>query len=239
MKRLLLASAIALVALLMSLPAGAQTTQTAQTSVPSDTVYLFKSWENILDGYADAMLVDPQIVAYTPYDVEFFTDDEELQELIHKDVIAATLGDSIWLINSQWLKDNFKGDAKKLDDFVPLFFNEKVALAVYASYSASVGMQILGGLMGDSEMFDPDPDNNPADYYYIDFDMKRVDKVDHKTLSDLLNDYHDLKMRYEGMKNYKDRKVIQNYLMEYVDRVSQDPTKPDILELINPAGPIQ
>jgi len=202
-----------------------------------DTVYLFQSWDGIMDLEADAMLINPLMLAYTPYDIEIRGDDKESKDLITNQSIAALVNDSIWLINSKYLQKHFKGDAKKLDDYVPLFYNDKVAFAVWIGYSTA--KQILGGLLGDSEMFDNDPYTDPADYYYIDFDLMRVDKVDAKTLSSLLSDYPDLQMRYEGMKDYKEGYVIEDYFLQYIDRVTQDPTKPYILELINPAPPIE
>ena len=42
--------------------------------------------------------------------------------------VAATLGDSIWLINAEYLKRNFTGDVKHLEGFSPLFFNENESL---------------------------------------------------------------------------------------------------------------
>ena len=41
--------------------------------------------------------------------------------------MALSQGDSIWLINSKYLKKNFKGDVKGLDGFIPVFFNDRVA----------------------------------------------------------------------------------------------------------------
>jgi hypothetical protein len=43
----------------------------AQTYVPvtHDSVYIYNSWEAILDQWPDTMLVDPEIVAVTPYDI--------------------------------------------------------------------------------------------------------------------------------------------------------------------------
>jgi len=230
---------VMLVAIWATFAASAQGSQSTYDGSQADTVCIYKTWESVIYGEPDAMIINPFIFANTPYDVVITDDNEQVRELLSDNVIAVTLGDSIWLINSQYLKDNFKGDSKKFDNFVPFYFNEKVAFVVFLGYEASTGKQILGGLMGDAEMFDTDPFTDDPYYYYIDFELKRVDKVDRKVLSDLLNDYHDLKMRYEGMKDYKKREVIDDYFMQYIDRVTQDPTKPDILELTAPVTGIE
>jgi hypothetical protein len=80
-------------------------------------------------------------------------------------------------------------------------------------------------LMGESE-------SENIDYYYIDFKYKNVKKVTHNYLSKLLEDYHDLKVRYEGMKDYKKRNIIEYFFIEYVNRATQDYMRPSITEYI-------
>lgn len=238
MKRLILHTLMVAAALLTGIgSAGAQEVNFVMDK--ADTVCIYKTWENMLDGVPNAMVINPIIYGETPYDIIITDNDQRVREMLSKDVIAVTLGDSIWLMSSDYLKKNFTGDAKKFENFVPFFFNEKVAFVVWLGYEASVGMQILGGLMGDTEMFDSDPYEDDADYYYIDFEKSTVEKVDHKKLSQLLTDYHDLKMRYEGMKDYKKREVMEDYFMRYVDRVTQDPTRPEIVEIMVPGATIE
>ena len=38
-------------------------------------------------------------------------------------------------------------------------------------------------------------------------------------------------MRYEGMKDYKKREIIEDYFFKYIDRASQDVMHPYILDL--------
>ena len=47
-----------------------------------------------------------------------------------------------------------------------------------------------------------------------------------------MTDYHDLKVRYEGMKDYKKRYIIEDYFYKYIDRASQDFMRPYILDLV-------
>ena len=56
-------------------------------------------------------------------------------------------------------------------------------------------------------------------------------RVTPEVLSRLLEDYHDLQMRYEGMKDYKKRPVIEDFFFQFVDRATEDLMRPFILDL--------
>ena len=189
------------------------------SEMPHDTIYFYNTWEQMFNEEPVIALVDPWIETITPYDVVITTDDSRISER----VVAATLGDSIWLINTHYLRQNFGGDAKKLSDFVPLYFNEKVAFVV-----SDAAMSVKDILFGSSEDYYPE-----GDYFYIDFQNRKVLKVTPTVLSALLEEYHDLQMRYEGMKDYKKRHIIEDYFFKYVDRATQDFMRPTILELVD------
>ena len=189
------------------------------SEMPHDTIYFYNTWEQMFNEEPVIALVDPWIETITPYDVVITTDDSRISDR----VVAATLGDSIWLINTHYLRQNFGGDAKKLSDFVPLYFNEKVAFVV-----SDAAMSVKDILFGPSEDYYPE-----GDYFYIDFQNRKVLKVTPAVLSALLEDYHDLQMRYEGMKDYKKRHIIEDYFFKYVDRATQDFMRPTILELVD------
>lgn len=195
----------------------------AQTE-PHDTVYFYSTWEHIMAQTPDALIEDPWIDPITPYEIIIEVADDRMNELIQDHHIAATIGDSIWLINSEYLKREFKGDAKKLYAFVPFFYNDKVAYAVYNG-----NFSIKDILFGSGE----GPDYTAGmDYYYIDFVNRKVRKVTHSVLSELLEDYHDLQMRYEGMKDYRKRHIIEDYFFKYIDRATQDVMRPYILDVM-------
>ena len=189
------------------------------SEMPHDTIYFYNTWEQMFNEEPVIALVDPWIETITPYDVVITADDSRISER----VVAATLGDSIWLINTHYLRQNFGGDAKKLSDFVPLYFNEKVAFVV-----SDAAMSVKDILFGPSEDYYPE-----GDYFYIDFQNRKVLKVTPTVLSALLEEYHDLQMRYEGMKDYKKRHIIEDYFFKYVDRATQDFMRPTILELVD------
>ncbi len=195
-----------------------------------DTVYFYNSWEQMIDMRPIEMLIDPYIEATTPFNVTIYSDDEQVsQRLAKTGFIAVSVGLDVWLLNSQYIEKNFKGDVSSFSGLVPVFFNDKVAYLV--NQAAPSFSQILYGATPE--------DVTDIDYYCIDFANNRVDKVTHHFLSDLLTDYHDLLMRYEGMKNYKKREIIEDYFLKWVDRASSDVMRPYILEQLDDAQSIQ
>lgn len=206
----------------------------ATNEVPRDTVYFYDSWEQMFDMSPEAMIIDPYIDALTPYQVAIETPDETLNDAIYDTHIAASLGDSVLLINSRYLKREFKGDTKKLKEFIPVFFNDKVAFLAYVGYGDNASLKNI--LFGDWVDVDYD---EIVDYYYIDFINRKVIKVTPEALVDLLEDYHDLQMRYEGMKDYRKRYMIQEYFFKFVDRASQDIMRPYILDLVGSSSTIE
>ncbi|MBQ9555937.1 MAG: hypothetical protein IJV05_06915 [Muribaculaceae bacterium] len=199
--------------------------QSRAETVPNDTVYFYTTWEQILNDTPDAMLENPFIYAASPYDIQIYTADDELNEMLLSAHIAACLGDDLWLISSEYIKKNFTGDVKRLEGFMLLFFNDKMAYFLSVSSGSTTLTSIL---FGESVTDDPVPN-----IFNIDFVNKKVRKVDHKVLSDLLEDYHDLQMRYEGMKDYKKQYVIDDYYDKYIKRATDDFLRPFILDLVD------
>ena len=192
----------------------------AVQSVENDTVYFYETWEQMFMLEPDTMIVNPVIEDYSPYEIYLKTNDKKINKKIDKVYIAACLGDSLWVINNKYLRKNFKGDSKKLHGYIPLVFNEKMAYAINEEwFYASIG----------------DIDFSVYDdyYYYIDFEHGKVRYIDHKALSGLLTDYPDLKMRFESMKDYKEMSIVKDYFLQYVDRVSDDVMRPEILDLVS------
>lgn len=196
---------------------------------PRDTVYFYDTWEDIFLEEPVIGLIDPFIYLITPYEIAIETGVEDVDYAINKTHIAATLGDSIWLINSQYLKREFTGDTKRLTEFMPFFFSDKVAYVLYVGENENLNWKNI--LFGDRVETDFE---EIVDYYYIDFQNKSVIKITPSSLSMLLEDYHDLQMRYEGMKDFKKREIMLDYFFKYIDRAQQDVMKPYILDVMNP-----
>ena len=165
-------------------------------ATPQDTVYFYDTWEQMLNFTPDAVIIDPVIETISPYELYVDACDDNINDLISNKHIALSLGDSIWLVNSYYLKRNFKGDTKMLNGYVPVFFNDKVAYVTYVRYD-EWSVSLNGAI------------KKVVNYCYIDFMRRKVLKVDHSVLSNLLDGYHDLLMRYEGMKEFKDPEIIE------------------------------
>lgn len=193
--------------------------------VQRDTVYFYDSWEQMLDMTPSSMIVSPDIEVINPYEIDIYTSTDDYRLYDH---MAASIGDSIMLISSLYLRKNFKGDKHDFSSnkFYPVFFNEKVAYVVNLTYGEELSLKEL--LFGNLEN-----DEGVPVYYYLDFMKRRVRKVTPSVLCELLEDYHDLQMRYEGMKNYKKHEIIEDYFFKYVDRASQDIMRPFIVDLVD------
>ena len=195
----------------------------ADETTPNDTIFFYNSWQQVVDMDPMAFIVNPSLYAETPYEVYFDTGDAELDEMIEKDHLALSVGDTLWLVSSKFLKKHFKGDTKNLNGFVPMFFNDKVAYIV-AQGPVSVKDVLFGDTGTDGLTYN-------FDYYYIDFLNRKINRVTSEYLSELLEDYHDLKMRYEGMKDYKKRHIIEDFFLKYIDRATTDVMHPYIVDI--------
>jgi len=201
-----------LLLLAVSLPVQAQD---AEEEI-QDTVYYYKTWAQVFNQDPVSIYVSPDYIPPSSYEINFYFEDEEMDYLVNQEFLAATLGYDIWFVNSTRLAKDFNGDASLLSGYVPLFFTDKVAFV-----ASNQGYR----------------SNFQTYYYYIDFMDGKVIRITPASLSKLLEDYHDLQMRYEGMKDYKKPEIIEDYFFKYIDRVSQDVMKPYILDLI--AEPIE
>ena len=186
---------------------------------PHDTLYFYVTWQHMLDMEPDTMIVDPMIDYYSPFEIYVETKDKRVNKRIKNEYIAATVGDSTWVINSNYLRKRFKGDSKKLHGYVPLFFNEKVAYAV--------GEECVYSELGDIAFNVVSTVN-----FYIDFQKRKVIRVDSKKLSGLLADYPDLRMRYESVYKNRRYRVVKDFFFDFIDRASEDVTRPYILDLV-------
>ena len=206
-----------MVACSMSLLAVAQTE-------PLDTVYFYRTWAEMLNVAPSAYIVNPFIDVYSDCEIYIETGDEETNKLIEDEYIAFSRDNAVWLLNSKYLKKNFKGDVRGHQGFVPVYFNDKTAFIT--SYGPVSVKEVLFGNSDDGTTM------SNMDYFYIDFVTSTVHRVTNEYLSHLLEDYHDLQMRYEGMKDYKKRYIIEDYFFKYIDRATDDVMHPNILDLV-------
>lgn len=185
---------------------------TAQEAEHRDTIYFFETWEQMLMNRPVRVIDFPDDLPPEPDEIHFHLEGDSLAHFVNDKYMAAALGDSNWYINSRYLKDRFNLGTMSKQGYLSLFFNEKVAyLLVYYYYY----------------------DGYDTSYYYLDFQNRKVLEVDQKVLRGLLKDYHDLQMRYEGMKYNKRPDIIENYFLKFIDRASTDAMRPDILDMVD------
>lgn len=78
-------------------------------SEPHDTVYFFKTWNQMLRLKPKVMVIDPVIQQNSHDEFEFIAVDPKLTQTMANKYIAARIGDGDWLINSEYLKMCFEG----------------------------------------------------------------------------------------------------------------------------------
>ena len=191
---------------------------------PTVKLSFYNTWEQMLDLNPVAQAVDCYVTPKTDCQLEIKTRDKKVNEMIKNSYLAASLNDTIWFINANYLKHDFTGEAKRMNDYIPLYFNEKTAYVIYINKVTFKDMLMGNDLDGYT--------NHTIDNYYIDFRKRTVERVTPKYLSHLLEDYQDLLMRYEGMKNYKKPEIIEDYFFKYIDRYTEDLMTPLIVDLV-------
>lgn len=190
----------------------------------NDTVYFYDTWQQMFNMQPAAMFTTPDAEVYSISEIYIRSDVDSLNDIIQNLHIALSVSDSIWLVNCDYLKKHFKVEYKNIQRYNQVFFTEKAAF--FIAYAPLTVIELLNGNTDDTSY------QSTVAFYYIDFKNRRVDRVNHKYLSKLLADYHDLQMRYEGMKDYKKPHVIQDFLFRYLDRASEDTMRPSIPDLI-------
>ena len=225
---------LALLATMCASLASAQFYTSRKHDQGTDTLWVYNSWESLYYNGPDTMAVNPNIEVMSPFNMKFKPtekDNKPLRKMIEKETLAVSVGDSVWLINSRYLRDSLSGQYNKIfENYAPLYFNEKVAFITYGcerEWSVSVTDYLFG-----QKDFDGSTEVYP-NLYYIDFINRKVRKVDHMVLSELLEDYHDLQVRFEGMKDYKKPYIITDFFFQFIDRATEDFMRPNILDLIN------
>ena len=106
----------------------------ADSQAYHDTVYFYTSWEEMYDMTPMSRVIDPYIEQVSPFELHIFmtqgVESVNLSKEVLKNHVGISIGDSILLVNSQYLKREFDGDVKRLSGCVPVFFNERVAYLV-------------------------------------------------------------------------------------------------------------
>lgn len=198
----------------------------------ADTLCVYRSWQSIFNQRADTVVIGPKIEVRSPYDYDFSTASKGVTRAIRQQSVAVAIGDSTWLISSNWIKANFKGDCSHFARFVPLYFSAKVAFVQWLRNGPTFGGVMLNMMVGLVSGIDTGVgmggmyNGDTAPFYHLDFATHTVHKVDSDYLISLLGAYPDLLRRYTMMNNYQSTPMVNSYFMEYVDRLNSDPSVP-------------
>ena len=195
--------------------------QGTKYKVRHDSLMVYQSWEAMFDGISDTIIINPEIKLYSAYHIEFDGIKKNINSLLKDHTVAASLGDSLWYINSRWLKKYFKGECKHMRDYVPLYYSAKIA---FIQWSAPSNNNPLVSLLGD--VLEIDYEEPEAKLYLIDFENLQVDLINSEKLSKLLSYYPDLQRRYESMHDFQKTYMINNFFLQYVQRLNEDPNVP-------------
>jgi hypothetical protein len=202
-----------------------------------DSIYIYESWQAMFNNAPDTMVTNVKLEPNSAYDIAFKpmdSKDTKLSNILANKTVALALGDTTWFINGNYLKRNFPSDGPQFKNYVPLFFSAKIAFIQYKSVhnGPSFGSVLLNvlvdGIIGaDSEIgMDGEEDNKPAPLYLLNFTDKKIELIDEKVMSRLLEPYMDLRRRYESMRDYKETYMINNFFLQYVDRLNDDDSVP-------------
>lgn len=201
----------------------------------NDTLMIYNSWEAIFDLIPDTIVANPEIKVRSEYDFEFKAtsrDAKAVNKMLKNKAVAVCLGDTLWLINSDWLKRNFKGDCKHFSRYVPLYYTGKIAFVQFQRNNPTVGGFLLNllvdGVLGaDSGIGMGDGYNGETPkLYWIDFDNLRVREVNKNLLLELLEPYPDLLQRYTFRQYQDETYLINEFFLDYVNRLNRDPEVP-------------
>ena len=201
----------------------------------NDTLMVYNSWEAIFDLIPDTIVANPEIKVRSEYDFEFKAtsrDAKAVNKMLKNKAVAVCLGDTLWLINSDWLKRNFKGDCKHFSRYVPLYYTGKIAFVQFQRNNPTVGGFLLNllvdGVLGaDSGIGMGDGYNGETPkLYWIDFNNLRVREVNKNLLLELLEPYPDLLQRYTFRQYQDETYLINEFFLDYVNRLNRDPEVP-------------
>lgn len=199
-----------------------------------DTVQIYNSWQAIFSHNPDTVAINPRIKANSPFDFKIEPEDKAMRKMMRELTVAVTVGDTLWLISSDWIKRNFHGDCGAFSRFMPLYFSNKIAFVQFRRNRATVGGYMLNGLvtgltgmdmgvgMGDGY------NGRPPKFYLLDFASRQVRKVDKKLLLELLERYPDMKRGYQWGKHADETYMVNEYFMLYAERLSQDAMSPEL-----------
>ena len=235
MEKIMRILAVVVVATMCGSIANAQFYTNRKHDKGTDTLWVYNSWDAVMYGGPDTMAVNPNIEINSPFNIKFKPtekDSKPLRKMIEKQSVVVSIGDSVWMMNSNFIRDSLQGYYKGIfENFVPLYFNEKMAFVQFLPTEISylpIQIDTFEGVMAGVGRYGI---YNAGDYGYvaiphfmIDMSTRQVTLVDRSYLLVLLERYPDMKRRYEMMQDQNEFYMINQFFWDYVDRVSRENT---------------
>ena len=200
----------------------------------TDTLMVYNSWKSVFFDGPDTVAINPNVEIYSPFQYKFKPTEKDrkpLAKMIDRQAVAVAIGDSVWLVNSKYLKDSLSGPYNSyFEDYLPLYFNEKIIFFQYLATEISyLGVEIdnfenlqyyVG--VGRSSILDFGSGWIDVAHFVIDVENKTVYLVDRDYLLFLLERYPDMKRRFEMMQGQNEFYLINQFFWDYVDRLDRE-----------------
>lgn len=195
----------------------------------TDTLYVYNSWRSVFFTGPDTVAINPNIEIYSPFNIKFKPtekDSKPLRKMIEKQSLVVSIGDSVWMINSHFIKDSLRGEYNYIfENYVPLYFNEQMAFVQFLPTEISYLPIEIKNFEGVQAGVGRDGIFNAGEYgyvavphFYIDLRHRTITLIDHDFLLTLLEEFPDLRRRYEMMQDQHEFYMINQFFWDYVDR---------------------
>jgi hypothetical protein len=199
----------------------------------SDTLWVYNSWEAVMYCQPDTFAVNPNIEINSPFNIKFKPtekDSKPLRKMIEKESMVVSIGDSVWMINSHFINNSLKGYYNGFfENYLPLYFNDKIAFIQYLPTEISYLPIQIENFEGVTAGVGKYGIYNAGDYGYvavphfmIDLTSRQIILIDRSYLLVLLEQYPDMKRRYEMMEDQNEFYMINQFFWDYVDRLSRE-----------------
>lgn len=185
----------------------------------SDTITVYRTFDDVLNYCPAALIIAPVIEVTTEWDVTIKgskNHDSRTRKLLNDSTFAVCVGDSLWLVNGDWLKKHFH--SKRYGKFMPFFFSDKIAYFTFCSdnvYRYANGTYFYYDFESNEYIEDY------VRYHLIDVDNGMVELVDEEVIRRLLEDYPDMLRRYDSLGYHEHPYIINQFFEEYVQRLHQ------------------
>ncbi len=202
---------------------------TSQSKDSIDTVYVYLSWNQVFNHMPAIAYSGPIVFPNNGLEYEIYTLDDTSQAVLNEAAIAINVGDSLWLVNTNYLKKNFECQYDGFYNYIPLYFSSKIAFCQYwDDYAQEYYLRPMHTATGEQVLEPVLLHRGQPRYYILDFDQKELYALDQKRLAKLLAAYPELRERYLSRKHRNDPEVLAFYFQKYIEALDNDPAAPSL-----------